>query len=322
MEEFVAMKKKKFVPNAPEHIYQRAADHGVIFYRIEDHLVLFTIISIISKKYGITIMSICFMINHIHMLMSSPLSRARSMAVDEYTSMFAKQFNHSFHRKGPLFDKEFGRAMKIGEKKVRTCEAYIANNPVEKSICHSAREYRWNFLAYYNNDHPFSEELDHIRCSKWMKIAIATVDRIYGEDNYLRYEVLEFILRHLNATEREQIVDYIIVKYNFIDYENAISYFGDYNKMISAFDFNTGSEYDIREDWDSDSDQAFDPMIEYIKERRLLKKDSRNIFNLEEPDMQRLVHELATNTPAKSSHIHKLLHISMEQVNLYLQNDR
>ena len=190
MEEFVAMKKKKFVPNAPEHIYQRAVDHGVIFYRIEDYLVIFTIISIISKKHGITIMSICFMINHIHILMSSPFSKARSMAVDEYTSMFAKQFNHSFHRKGPLFDKEFGRAMKIGDKKVRTCEAYIANNPVEKSICSSAREYRWNFLAYYKNDSPFSEEINYAKCSKWMKIAIATVDRIYAEDNYIRYEVL------------------------------------------------------------------------------------------------------------------------------------
>ncbi|MCQ2145848.1 MAG: transposase [Bacteroidales bacterium] len=315
------MKKKKFVPNAPEHIYQRAADHGVIFYRIEDYLVFFTIISIISKKNGVSILSLCFMINHIHLLISSPCSKARSRAIDEYTSMFSKQFNHSLRRKGALFEKEFGRAMKIGEKKVRTCEAYLANNPVEKCICISAIEYRWNFLAYYNNNHPFSEGIVNGRRSKWMKVAMATVDRVYDDENYMRYEVLEFILKHLNPKEKEQIVDYIITKYNFIDYENAISYFGDYDKMISAFNFNTGGEYDIHEDWDSDSDQAFAPMLDYIKGRGLLNKDSINIFNLEEPGIRKLVQELALYTPAKSSHIHKLLHIPMNQVSLFLQTD-
>lgn len=311
--EFIAMKKVIYVPNAPEHIYQRAADRGVIFYRVEDYLVLFTIISIIVKRNNIRVMSLCFMINHLHMLASSMLSTQRSMAIDAYTSMYAKHYNRHYDHKGHLFGKEFGRAMKIGSKKVRTCLAYIANNPVEKAICRKATEYRWNFLAYYNNDHPFSEPIIPSRCTKWMKIAIETVDRTYDDGNYLRYEVLEFITRHLCPSEKEQLADYIISTYNFIDYEMAISYFGDYDKMVAAFDYNTGSEYDIREEWSNEPDTVFDQMLEVLNSQGLISRKARNIFHLDEEKTSSLVQQLLMQTGCGAYHIHKLLHIPMDE---------
>ena len=48
------------------HCYQRTVDGGVLFYSITDHLVYFTSYCVHARKYGIKVLGICQMPDHVH----------------------------------------------------------------------------------------------------------------------------------------------------------------------------------------------------------------------------------------------------------------
>ena len=63
------------------------------------------------------------------------------------------------------------------------------------------------------------------------------------QDKPLTYIILERLFRDLENREKNQLTDYIISKYNCIDYDRLISFYGSYDKMCLAFASNQGSEY-------------------------------------------------------------------------------
>ena len=133
------------------HVYQRAVKGFNIFYDLEDYLVFYTIFATVARQYNVTLMELCIMIDHIHVLMSSMSLDEISRFVMHYTSMFVREYNSEVGRKGPLFHKSFGSAPKRGSKTIRTTIVYIGNNPVEKNLCTSPELYFWNFLEFFWN---------------------------------------------------------------------------------------------------------------------------------------------------------------------------
>ena len=78
------------------HIYQRSVEGFNIFYGIEDYLVFFMIFSVVARLYKVTILELCIMINHIHVLLASEKLKEVSDFIMHYTSLFAKcQGNYS-----------------------------------------------------------------------------------------------------------------------------------------------------------------------------------------------------------------------------------
>lgn len=63
-------KRRRFVPGECMHIYQRSVEGFNIFYGIEDYLVFFMIFSVVARLYKVTILELCIMINHIHVLLA------------------------------------------------------------------------------------------------------------------------------------------------------------------------------------------------------------------------------------------------------------
>ena len=49
-------KKRKFIPGECLHIYQRTIGGVNVFYDREDFLVFFTVFSVISKLYSVTVL--------------------------------------------------------------------------------------------------------------------------------------------------------------------------------------------------------------------------------------------------------------------------
>ena len=62
--------------------------------------------------------------------------------MDRFTSWFVREYNSFSGRTGKLFKKNYGSAPKSDSKKIRSCINYIGNNPVEKSLCERAQDYR------------------------------------------------------------------------------------------------------------------------------------------------------------------------------------
>ena len=208
---------------------------------------------------------------------------------------------------GRLFPRRFGCAPKRDEKKARSAIAYSYNNAPERKLCDHAVQYQWNLLAYASNSHPFSEPIDLAKRSLSMRKAMSTVDAFRRKGNYLGYAALSRIFHDLSRKETLQLTDYILSSYCDVDFKTAIGFYGSLDKMILAIDSNTGSEHDIKEDWDGYTDTVYAQMSKLIQKKTGLN-DLKTI--LKWPEKKR--RELYTYLLSQSNFIGR-------QVEKYLQ---
>ena len=227
------MRRRKFLSGSPNHIYQRSQNGSVIFYSLEDCLVYFTVFCTCAKRYGVTVLGLCEMYDHIHQLVEAPDLPTLS---------------------------GFERMV----KKIRTSIAYLYNNPVERNIHQEAIKWRWNFLAYAFSDHPFSEKLSRRVASTKMRKNLKEIEGCCSRGSYLRYPQLHRMFDGLSPEEKNQLIDFIVITYNVIEYDRLSSYYGSPEKMLLAINSNTGSEYDIREERHHNPDTSYGQMMNYV----------------------------------------------------------
>ena len=230
------------------HTYQRSVSGFNIFYEVEDYLVYYTIFSVMSRRYGMVVYGLCLMIDHIHTLTSTSSCKTFSKFMSNVAIQFVKEYNRYHNRVGPLFSECFGSAPKAGLKRLRTAIAYLFNNPVERLLCKRAQEYRWNFLAYAASDNPFSDPLVLKKASRRLRRALKEVDGTVKRNEYMTYVQLKRMFVGMDARETNQLIDYIIVRYNIIRYEDLTTKCYDgYENMLMAINSNAGSEYEVQE---------------------------------------------------------------------------
>ncbi len=298
---------RRFIKNEVNHIYQRAIHGFNIFYSQYDRLTFYTIFSHFARKRNIKVLGLCIMTDHIHALVQTGSRDELSEFISLYSSLFARFYNNDKGFKGKLFEKSFGSAPKIGEKKVRTAIAYLFNNPVEKLLCPKAEDFRWNFLGYATSAHPFSKKLQMSCSSSSLRKAIKIVKRKRSSDQYLNHQTLRQLFNKLDLNEQEQLTDYIIATYSPFDYDSLIRYFGNYDKMLIAINANTGSEYEIREEYIPNSDTSYKDIADYLTERFNIGPQS--IASLSDAFKSDLHHLLLSHTHATSRQICKYLRI-------------
>ena len=300
--------RRRFVPNVCNHIYQRSVGGFNIFYDREDYLLCYMIMSVIAKKRNVSILEICFMINHIHILVDSDTCEQLADFIRDYTSLYVMEYNASIGRNGRLFHKSFGSAPKCGDKKMRSVIVYIGNNPVEKCLCRCAEDYRWNFLRYFVDDHPFSQNLTSKRRSRKLERCMKRVKAVAESGCYMNYIQLYDMFSSLSESEAEYLTDYIIVKYFPFDKERLLAYYDDWQQMIEAMHSSAGSEYDIAEKWYTKSDTIFSQMIACIKEKFHIYP-VRKVVTLPYSQKKLVMDELRKSTSATLYEISKFLHL-------------
>ena len=257
--------KRKFYQGECLHIYQRSIKGYNLFYDIEDFLVFYTIVSVISRVYDVVLLEMCLMVDHVHLLLSASSIDEISAFVRHYTSVFVLESNHDIGRKGPLFHKSYGSAPKKGSKKIRSAIVYIGNNPVEKNLCVRAEQYRWNFLAYLNNDTPFSKPVSYIDRSFSLNKAMKEVRTMVKLNRYLTHGQVRRLLGGQSEKDRGFLVDYIISKYYPFHKESLLSYYESVDEMFHAMRSTAGAEHDLEEVYYSGSDEVYRCMINVIR---------------------------------------------------------
>lgn len=297
--------------NSAAHIFQRAISGFVVFYNVKDSLFFLTLSYMIAKRCEVRLLGLCLMHNHVHVLLDTCDLRLIRRFVRELMSYFSKSYNRRYGVSGALFDK-FGVSFKNGDKAIRSALAYVYNNPVEDHICHRAEEWRWNFLAYSKSAHPFSEKIVLSSSSRRMRRAAERVRFLRSSGQPLTYEVLDGLFGDLSASEKRQLVDLIVCEYSVVDFESAISYYGSYEEMLTAFASNTGSECDFSEPFDPYSGQAYGKMASY------LAKDGRyrsigDVFRLPLNMLTEYLGELVSHCGVRQSHAMKFLHIRQDK---------
>ena len=239
------------------HIYQRTENGFLLFYSLSDFLVFFTVFCVSARRRKVTVLGVCPMLDHIHSITVADSRNAVRPFVRDYSSLFSRERNTTLGKDSPVNLDTFGCAIKKGDKMIRTALSYLYNNPGEKGLCRKAAEYRWTFLAYANSTHPYSAPLRLREASRALRRAIKLVDYYNSHNKYLKYNWIAGMYDSLDERESEQLTDYIISKYNCIDYDAMISFYGSFEKACLAFDSNQGSEYEIKEDYSRDSHRPY-----------------------------------------------------------------
>ena len=301
------MKTRKVYPGEVHHVCQQTVNKVLVFYSVSDYLVFFTVFCTIARRFGVQVLALCPMVDHIHCVLLVQDEKSLSRFVHEYTRLYAHLWNESRGRKGPLFKHRFMSAVKMGNKQIRTTLCYNYNNPVERKMVQRAEAYRWNFLSYARNDAPFSAPLIEQEASWVLRGILREARSLRQQEKYLSYALLKRWEKKLDAIEYQQLVDYIIGTWNVIDYGTAMAYYGNYDAMLRAFHDNTGSEYDIKEDRDNYSDAV------YADCNRILKKevglsDPCAIFGLPVEQKTALFRLLGIRTTATPRQLCKYLH--------------
>ena len=302
------MKKRKVYADEVHHVYQRTLHGELIFYSVHDYLVFFTIYCTQARKRGIEVLALCPMVDHIHFVLQVENAKQLSGFTQCYAHLFAWEWNRRRQRKGSLFRHRYGSAAKRSNKQVRTTLAYCNNNPVERKLAGKAEDYRWTFLAYYDNRNPYSPPLNPSRAGGKLRRILKEVNLCFEMGYHLRYRQLERWEKQLTAPEWQQLTDYIIGLWNVIDYEEAVSYYGSLENMLRAFHDNTGSEYEIREDRDSDSDAVYADCTRLLLSEKLVERIG-DLPALPHGRKEELYRLLLQRTSARPRQLRKYLHL-------------
>ncbi len=268
------MRGRNFRRGCVMHIYQRAADKGVIFYTVADRLVYYTTCASVMAKYGIPCYAASIMFTHVHFSCIPESPEQLEACIRDASSSFARAYNHEHKRNGELFDRPFGSSVKWTTKEARSNLLYVFNNHVEKKICRTAVEERWSFLAFSLSSHPFSEALSESNMSKRLRRGLNLVDRHAAKRQPLKYSDINAILKDLNQTETQQYIDYVIKAYRLVDFSYGTKLFGSIRDMIDASETVTGDEWDIHEDFYGFSDIVYSELCQLFPQSSIECRNS------------------------------------------------
>ena len=292
---------------APLHIYFLARGGCVLFYRTTDRLSFYSVLSVLAKRFGVTVLGVSFMFTHVHLMVrTSDLAQLR-LFIGQLIKTFSRLLREDRAVAGPQFETPFGSAPKVSLKEQRSCLIYIWNNPVEKKLCTKAVKDRWTFLAYYNNPFPFSERLVKRYASAQLQKACSVIDGESRAGRYLRPRFLRTLFATLVKKEQEQLADYIIGAYRFIDYTGAVKLFDSFDQLLIATEASTGKEFDVGEQYDPLSDAPYREMLRLVSKGHLF--DNWKLLHLEPDEQKRLFRIFKNETAATDRQIRKFLHM-------------
>ena len=301
-------RQRRFIPSECNHVYQRSDGGYNIFYDDEDYLMCLMIMSVLARKHNVKLLEICFMVDHIHILLDADSCEQMTAFIRDYSSTFVKEYNTSIGRKGRLFYKSFGSAPKQGGKKMRSVIVYIGNNPVEKGLCRYAEDYRWNFIGYMLPKGMRHQEVRADRESRKLRRCFKRVKAAAKAGAYINYTQIYDMFSDLTDSERASLADYIIMAYYPFDVDALLGLYDGWQQVLDAMHSTAGSEYDLAEKWYSKSDVIYMKMVSYVREN-LKIWPVRNILKLSFEQKSLLAADLKIKTGASDYEVNKFLHL-------------
>lgn len=269
------------------------------FDETEDILACYTMISVYSRIHQIKILEICFMVDHIHILLIAENPEAMAGFMRDFSSAYVLSLNASTGRSGQLLHKSYGNAPKRGDKKTRSTIIYIGNNPVEKKLCTRAEGYRWNFLPYILTPFPYSGKRTLRDMENSIRKLCKEVQDCRNRNEYLTHD-------------KEFLTDFIVMRYWCMDESAMISYFKDLKSMIEAMASTTGSEHDICETFIPEPDTSYHEMTAIIQ-KVLPGTPVRKIISFSMERKMKVTSFLRQTTSASFSQICRFLHIDRKR---------
>ena len=124
-----------------------------------------------------------------------------------------------------------------------------------------------------------------------MKKAVREIKFWHKRNQHLTYAVLQRLFGALSHREVLQLIDFIITTYSVIDYNYSSRFFDGFDNMVEAMKYNTGSEYEIKEQFIEKSDKCYNKITSWLL-KKLNLKDIHDIFSKDNGARTDLMFEL------------------------------
>lgn len=135
-------------PGAFFHVMNRGVARQSIFQNEVHYLYFLELLEEIHRLFQIETHAYCLMGNHYHLLIRI-LSNNLSEAIRHLNGLYAKLFNKTMNRDGPLFRGRFKSILVHNESYFIQVSRYIHCNPVEANIVKMPEHYKWSSYQYY-----------------------------------------------------------------------------------------------------------------------------------------------------------------------------
>ena len=154
-------------PNLTYHVFSRCIDSGNMLRGVIFKNLLIKTIKMAQQKYHFRLITYSILDNHIHLIIQTVNDGESISVIMQYIKgLFARYYNKSIGRTGPLWNERFGAT--IIEKSDNPpfyffwVIWYIAYNPVRKKMVQDPREYCFSGIrAYIEEDFIDELRIDH-----------------------------------------------------------------------------------------------------------------------------------------------------------------
>jgi putative transposase len=119
-----------FVQDGYYHVYNRGANHSLIFFRDEDFLHCLELIKRYARRYQITVIAYCLLSNHYHFLLRQDGLASVSKFIGVVFNAYVQWLNRRLERSGTLFEGRFKHRRVNNEPYLLNLSRYIHANPV------------------------------------------------------------------------------------------------------------------------------------------------------------------------------------------------
>lgn len=116
------------------HVYARGIAKQIIFEETSDSQHFLNLLKSYSKKYKITIVCYCLMINHVHFICQDTDDNIKFM-MNNLCSTYARYFNKKYERTGTLFQRPYKKKIIKNDAYLLSAFRYIITNPEKDGVC-------------------------------------------------------------------------------------------------------------------------------------------------------------------------------------------
>lgn len=97
----------------------------------------------VIAKHGWLCLSYCQMVNHVHLLVETPIPNL-GRGMQRLHGAYGAAFNKRHGTAGHVFDRVYGSRRVTDDAYLWTVAAYIARNPIEDDLCERPEEWTWS----------------------------------------------------------------------------------------------------------------------------------------------------------------------------------
>jgi putative transposase len=135
------------LPGIPQHIVQRGNNRLPCFLDDEDRYRYLHLAREALSATGCELHAYVLMSNHVHLLMTPPLSGSVSRLMQSLGRQYVGQFNARHRRTGTLWEGRYKSCLVDSEAYVLRCYRYIDLNPVRARMTEDVMSFPWSSAA-------------------------------------------------------------------------------------------------------------------------------------------------------------------------------